>query len=125
MNMWESGRESELLDAIIDGRKTIEGRLKKGKFAEYRLGDTVRLRRDYRDAEGVLHDGEPDAATVTITAIREYPTFLAMVKGEGYQKVIPAAPSTEAAAAEYDKYYSAEDQRDYGVLAIEVRLLDQ
>ena len=26
MSVWQSGRESRLLDAIMDGRKTIEGR---------------------------------------------------------------------------------------------------
>lgn len=121
MTIWESGRESGLLDAIIDRSKTIEGRLKKGKFADYRVGDTVKLRRDYRDEQGVLHDGEPDAARVEIIAIREYPTFLAMVRAEGFEAVIPGAASAEAAAAEYDKYYSAEDQAYYGVLGIQIQ----
>lgn len=121
MTVWESGRESSLLDAIVDGRKTIEGRLKKGKFADYRIGDIVKLRRDYRDERGVLNDGEPGAARVEIIAIREYPTFLAMVRAEGFEKVIPGADSAEAAAAVYDTYYSAEDQARYGVLGIEVK----
>ena len=121
MTVWESGRESSLLDAIVDGRKTIEGRLKKGKFADYRMGDIVKLRRDYRDERGVLNDGEPGAARVEIIAIREYPTFLAMVRAEGFEKVIPGADSAEAAAAVYDTYYSAEDQARYGVLGIEVK----
>ena len=59
MKTWESGRESGLLDEIIAGRKTIEGRLNRGKFAEYQPGDQVWLRRDYRDKQGVLRDGEP------------------------------------------------------------------
>ena len=118
---WQSGRETHLLDDIIAGRKTIEGRLNKGKFSEYRPGDTVSLRRDYRDESGVLHDGEPDAARVEIVAIRQYPTFLEMVKTEGYKKVIPSAANATAAADEYNRYYSTEDQALYGVLAIEVR----
>ena len=118
---WQSGRETHLLDDIVAGRKTIEGRLNKGKFSEYRPGDTVSLRRDYRDENGVLHDGEPDAARVEIVAIRHYPTFLEMVKTEGYKKVIPSAANATAAADEYNRYYSTEDQALYGVLAIEVR----
>lgn len=120
MTVWGSGRESELLDDIIAGRKTIEGRLNKGKFAEYRVDDVVRLRRDARDEQGILRDGTPDAARVKIVAIRKYPDFLAMVEAEGYNKVIPSAESAEVAAAEYDRYYSAEDQARYGVLAIEI-----
>jgi len=120
MTTWESGRESGLLDDIIAGRKTIEGRLNKGKFAEYKVGDSVSIRRDYRDDKGTLQDGEPSAATVKVVAIRHYTSFLEMVSAEGYKKVIPSAQSAEEAAAEYDKYYSTEDQAAYGVLAIEV-----
>ncbi len=123
MTTWESGRESGLLDDIIAGRKTIEGRLNKGKFADYRVGDTVSLRRDYRDKEGILQDGEPNATKVTVAAIRHYLSFLDMVSTEGYKKVIPSAKNAEAAAAEYNKYYSAEDQAIYGVLAIEIKTL--
>jgi ASC-1-like (ASCH) protein len=120
MNTWTSGRESALLDDIIAGRKTIEGRLNKGKFAEYRVGDTVNIRRDYRDEDGVLRDGDPDAARVQIIAIRTYASFLAMVTAEGYQQVIPSARSAEEAAAVYNQYYSKEDQERYGVLGIEI-----
>jgi ASC-1-like (ASCH) protein len=120
MTIWESGRESHLLDDMIAGRKTIEGRLNKGKFADYKVGDTVKLRRDYRDDGGVLHDGKPDSLRVEIIAIRHYETFLDMVTKEGYKKVIPSAQSAQEAANEYNKFYSAEDQAQYGVLAIEV-----
>jgi len=122
MATWESGRESTLLDAIIDGSKTIEGRLNKGKFAQYKVGDEIRLRRDHRNKDGVLQDGEHGAALVQVVAIRNYPTFLAMVTAEGYKNVIPSASSPSHAADEYNKYYSAEDQSQYGVLAIEVTL---
>lgn len=122
MTTWEAGRESNLLDDILAGRKTVEGRLNRDKFAQYRVGDTVSLRRDHRNDAGQLKDGELNAATIEIVAIRTYPTFLAMVTVEGYQRVIPFAKSADEAADEYNKYYSAVDQARYGVLAIEVRL---
>lgn len=121
--LWISGRESHLLDDIIAGRKTIEGRLNRGKFAHYQVGDMVSLRRDYRDEHGILRDGESDAALVEIVAIRHYETFLEMVTAEGCERVIPSADSVEVAVAEYDKYYSISDQRHFGVLAIEVRFV--
>lgn len=123
MTEWESGVESRILDDIIAGRKTIEGRLNRGKFAEYKPGDQVWLRRDYRDEKGVLRDGEPRQVLVEVTAIRHYETSLAMVTAEGFKNVIPYAGAPEEAAAEYDTYYSAEDQAKYGVLAIEFTLL--
>lgn len=122
-NEWQSGRESALLDDIVAGRKTIEGRLNKGKFAQYRVGDTVSLRRDYRDEHGVLRDGEPDAVRVIITAIRHYTTFFDMVTTEGFTRVIPSAKNAEEAADIYNRYYTVADQAKYGVLAIEVRLM--
>ena len=123
MTTWESGRESGLLDDIIAGRKTIEGRLKRGKFAEYRVGDIIKLRRDLRDENGRLHDGEPDQARVKIVGIREYPDFLSMCQSEGYERVIPYARSAEEAAEEYNKFYLANDQMQYGVIAIEVQVI--
>ena len=123
MTTWQSGRESDLLDDIIAGRKTIEGRLNRGKFAQYQVGDFVSLRRDIRDQHGILHDGGPDAALVKITAVRHYNTFLDLTTAEGYEKVIPHAHSIQQAADEYNKYYSAEDQASYGVLAVEVQLI--
>lgn len=120
MTIWESGRESALLDDIIAGRKTIEGRLNRGKFAQYQVGDSVRLRRDFRNSDGKLEDGLPDAAQVKITAIRHYDNFLELVTSEGYQNVIPSASSAQTAADEYNKYYTQADQQHYGVLAIEI-----
>lgn len=120
MTTWESGRESALIDDIIAGRKTIEGRLNRGKFSQYEIGDTVGLRRDIRNSQGDLEDGLPDAARVRIVAIRHYATFLALVMAEGYQCVIPSATSAKQATEEYDKYYTMADQQHYGVLAIEI-----
>ena len=123
MKVWESGRETELLDDIIAGRKTIEGRLNKGKFAEYAVGDIVGLRRDYRDESGLLHDGERNAVHVKVVAIRKYKTFLDMTKTENYKQIIPSATNALTAARVYEKYYSADDQRKYGVLAVEIAVL--
>lgn len=124
MTIWESGRESSLLDDIIAGRKTIEGRLDRGKFAEYQPGDRVWLRRDHRDENGDLQNGEPHQALVEVIAVRKYPTSLDMVTAEGYERVMPRAASAEEAAAGYDTYYSKEEQEQFGILAIEFKLVE-
>ncbi len=64
-------------------------------------------------------------ATVKIVAIRKYTTFLEMVHAEGFKNVIPSASSADEAADEYNKYYSAQDQARYGVLAIEIAPTNQ
>lgn len=123
MTTWESGRESHLLDAIIDGQKTIEGRLNRDKFANYKIGDQIWLRRDHRDETGILHDGEPHAALVEVVDIRHYNSFIQMTTVEDFKKIIPNAESAQQAADEYNKYYSSKDQLKYGVLAIEIKFL--
>lgn len=121
---WESGRESHLLDDIIAGRKTIEGRLNRGKFAQYKPGDHVWLRRDYRDTDGVLQEGEPRQVLVEVVAIRQYTTALQMVTAEGFRSVVPSAKTPQEAADIYTQYYSPEDQAQYGVLAIQFVVLE-
>ena len=123
MTTWESGRESTLLDDIIAGRKTIEGRLNRGKFAEYRPGDRVWLRRDYRDENGTLRNGESHQVLVEVLAVRKYKNSFDMVTSEEYTRVMPRASNAEEAADGYDLYYSPEDQATYGVLAIEFKVL--
>ena len=121
--VWHSGRESVLLDDIIAGRKTIEGRLCKGKFAKYAAGDEVTLRRDKRDEHGDLQDGPSPEVRVRIVATRKYASFIEMIAAEGFRRVIPSAISSTEAAGVYNRYYSASDQQRYGVLAIEVRYI--
>jgi len=120
---WQSGRESRLLDDIIAGRKTIEGRLNRGKFAQYQVGDIVELRRDVRGPDGILRDGDSPEVRVEIVAIRRYQSFLQMASTEGFVRVIPSAKDVGEAAKEYDTYYSIADQTRFGVVAIEIKYL--
>ncbi len=123
MNIWEFGLETAPFNAVVAGRKKIEGRLNTGKFAEFAVGDIVKIRKDYRDKHGARHDGEPDAARVQIVAVRKYADFAAMVKGEGHERVSSDSVSEEETIASYNKYYSAEDQAKCSVLAIEIAII--
>lgn len=124
MTTWEFGLVTESFDAVTAGKKTIEGRLNKGKFAKFAIGDIVEIRKDYRDKNGDIQDGEPNAARVEVVAIRRYPDFAAMVKAEGYKQVAARPASEEDTIAGYEKFYSVEDQAKYGVLAIEVKVIE-
>lgn len=124
MTTYEAGKESSQLDDILQGRKTIEGRLNRGKFAQFQVGDQVWLRRDHRDDYGILHDGEARQALIEIVGIRKYSTFIQMLEAEGFKKVTPYAASAEEAAAEFNKFYSTDEQEENGVLAIEFALVD-
>lgn len=123
MKTWQAGREKSLLDDIKGGTKTVEGRLYRDKFAEYKVGDQVSLRADTYDADGTLLKEEPNQALVEITKIERFATFADMLSQIGYQKVVPRAESVEQAIAEYAKYYSPMDEDKYGVVAVHVRMI--
>ena len=123
MAVWEFGLETIPFEAVVAGRKTIEGRLNMGKFAQFATGDIVKIRKDYRDKQGVIHDGQPDAARVKIVAIRNYANFADLVNIEGVQRVSSVSATPQETVDGYAKYYSLEDQAKYGVLAIEVAVI--
>ena len=123
MAVWEFGLETIPFEAVVAGRKTIEGRLNTGKFAQFATGDIVKIRKDYRDKQGVIHDGQPDAARVKIVAIRNYANFADLVNTEGVQRVSSVSATLQETVDGYAKYYPLEDQAKYGVLAIEVAVI--
>lgn len=123
MSTWSAGRESSHLDDILLGKKTIEGRLARGKFAQYTPGDVVYLRRDIRAEDGTLRDGELDQARVRVLAVNRYLSFREMLKREGLNNVLPRANSLDEAVAEYERYYTRQEQATYGVLGIVIELL--
>lgn len=118
----EAGRESGLLQDILDGKKTVEGRLAKGKFLNFKPGDIVKLRKDMYE-NGELIASYEDQARSVVTKVERFDNFRQMLEAVGYEKTIPRAGSLEEALADYRKFYSEEDEAEYGVLAIHFRLL--
>lgn len=120
MSIWEFGLTDEPLGAIKARTKTIEARLDTGKFANFVPDDVVHVRRDTFDASGATQDGESDVMRLKVVAVRRYADFAALLEAEGWEQVVPWVGSQEAATDEYAKYYSSDDQKKYGVLAIEI-----
>ena len=118
MAKWHSGREAKYLDAILDGTKLYEGRLNKGKFAEYRVGDEIGLRRDIRNADGTLTNGHGTETVVKITRILQFANFEDMMNVLDYSQIIPDARDKMEAVKRYEIFYSKAEQDRYGVLAI-------
>lgn len=118
----EAGRESSLLEDIVAGRKTVEGRLAKGKFLNFKPGDLVKLRKDVYE-NGELVASYEDQARSRITKVEKYPSFREMLETVGYEKAIPRAASLEEALRDYRKFYSEDDEAEFGVLAIHFELV--
>jgi ASC-1-like (ASCH) protein len=96
---------------IKKGKKRIEGRLKKGVFAKLNKGDTI-----------FFVNGNYEVKTL-ITHIYEYSSFLEYLTIEGLRYTLPNIKTLDDGVNIYYKYYTKEDEKKLGILAIHVSLL--
>lgn len=100
---------------IKSGQKTIEGRLKRGRFAYLKVGDKVKW----------INKEHPDDGVVTeVMDIKEYDTIKHMIKGSGLHTLLPGVDTEEEALAIYKKYYTEESQAQHKVVAIHIAKVD-
>lgn len=92
---------------IKEGRKTIEGILQKGKFLEVEVGDILILNEETK---------------LEIIRLGKYKSFKEMLENEGFENAVPLARNIDEAVEAYYKFYSKEDEEEFGVLAIEIKL---
>jgi ASC-1-like (ASCH) protein len=97
-----------LIDA---GIKTVEGRLRKGKYAEIRAGDTIRFTRT-RDS---------CSTSVVVEAVRPYASFEAMLSDNTIEKTLPGVPDVASGILVYRKFYTAAQEKEFGALALCIR----
>jgi len=114
--MIQIGIQSDILQQIIDGRKTIEGRLGKEKFLTISPGDVVSIRED-RYKDGTVVSSIEDRLNIKIDTVSRFDSFEQMLEAVGFQNAIPSAKSLDEAACQYRTYYSKEDEATYGVVA--------
>jgi ASC-1-like (ASCH) protein len=96
------------------GLKTIEGRKNKGRFKEMALGDIVEWTND---------DFKPRSVLTRITRKANYATFAEYLETEGLQRCLPGMPDLSHGLSVYYKYFTKEDEKQYGVVAIEIELV--
>lgn len=95
------------------GRKTVEGRLNKGDFANFNTNDIViwfntELKQEFR---------------TKIIYKKVYSSFREMITKEGLSNVLPEIKTIDDGVKIYYQYYTPDDERIYGVAAIKVKLL--
>lgn len=100
---------------IYEGRKTIEGRKNKGRFANMKIGDVIKW---YNEDDGYKF------CYCIIVNIKKYNTFRDLLIYEGLQNCLPMVNDIEIGVSIYRHYYSEEDEINYGVLAIELSLIE-
>lgn len=115
------GFESSVFWSILEGKKTIEGRLAKGKFLSFTVGDKILLREDIWE-DGKIVNSRNTGKVASILAVKQYVSFEEMLKSEGLENVLPSAQSLQDALKIYRQFYSKNDEDKYGVVALKIAL---
>ena len=103
------------IQLIAQGRKTTEARVAIPMFESWSVGDNVRFFSRRNPSVSVL---------VQIASKNRYDTFRKMLESEGTENLIPGVESLDEGERIYlaiPKY--AERERQYGVLAFQLRLI--
>jgi len=105
---------------IKTGTKKVEGRPNKGMFAKFKKGDIVNWT---NDITGTVRN-----CLTKITNVRYYNTFYDMINTEKLENVLPATGVGINTVADgvnkvYRQWYSAKIEKEYGVIAIEVKVI--
>ena len=97
---------------IKEGRKSIEGRLNKGRFAALKKNQIV-----------IWQNGDKKVKT-KIVDIFNYKTFRQMIEQEGLKHSLPGIDTVDNGVDNvYMKFYTPEKEAEFGVLAIKVEVM--
>jgi len=102
---------------IAVGCKTIEARLNQGDWKKIKEGDQI----DWfnKDMEPVL---KREFRTVILKKTH-YPSFENYLYNKGLHKTLPSIIDADDGVKIYKTYYSEEDEKKYGVVALELRVI--
>jgi len=120
--MNEIGIETSVLKDILERKKTIEGRLGTKRFLAFKPGDKISLREDIWQ-DGQIVRSISGRAQIVVKQTVLFKTFQEMLSSLDFVTIIPNAETLEEALVVYRKFYSSEDEKKYGVVAIEFTLL--
>lgn len=95
---------------VKNGQKTIEGRIKKGYYCFIKPGDHITL----------YNEEETDNVEVIVKEVRNYLSIRDMLESESLKKVLPDVKNVEEGIKVYQRFYTIEQERKFGVVAIEV-----
>lgn len=100
---------------IKSGKKSVEGRLKKGDFADMKIGDIVTWTNDNNKS-----------FDTKIIIINQYDTFEDYLTKEGLENTLPIdeVKSIKDGVNIYRKYYTIEHEQEYGILAIHLEVIE-
>ena len=99
---------------ISMGLKSVEGRKNKGRFKEMKVDDVILW---------TNNDFAPREVLTRITGKAEYNTFREYLETEGLDKCLPGIKDIDIGLSVYYKYFTKEDEKEFGVIAIRLELV--
>ncbi len=96
---------------VKNGQKTIEGRIKKGWYKYIAPKDHII----------VYNAKETDSVEVLVKKVTTYNTFCEMLEKESFKKIFPDVKSIHQGVKIYKRFYSSEQEKQFGVVAIEIK----
>lgn len=115
--MEEIGIDSQLVEDIRKQNKYIEARLGKPRFLKIKEGDIISIREDLY-LNGNIIDSFTDSLRIKITQILYFESFDEMFNSIDFKTAVPTVKNVTQAKNKYREFYSAEDEAEYGVVAM-------
>jgi ASC-1-like (ASCH) protein len=99
-------------DAVREGTKRVEGRIKRGKWSTVRVGD----RWNISSLRG-------ETFSIKVLSIREYPSFEEYIVNEGLRNVLPGITDVSHGVKLYEQYCGKGADLESGVVAFEIEVM--
>ena len=104
---------------IKRGEKTVEGRLNKGEFSQMKKGDIIEWFNNDLNKNG----SKKRPFKTKIVDIKEYKSFEDYLKTERLKNTLPGINRINNGLEIYYKYFTKEDEKKYGILAIKLEVI--
>ncbi|MDO8507694.1 MAG: ASCH domain-containing protein [bacterium] len=113
MSFYKSHRQEPHFSNVKEGKKVIEVRLRKGKYAEVKAGDIFEVQRP----------DESESFRVKVVGTTYYNSFKKMAENENFKEIIPEAKDVSDVVKACREFYSEEQEKEFGVVALRVKVL--
>jgi len=109
--IYENHRDEPYFSFLKNGEKTIEGRIRKNWYCVLKPGDHI-----------IVHnkENELDSFETVVKDVRNYSSVREMLEKEQFKKLLPNVETIEQGINVYRKFYTEDQEKEFGVVAIEV-----
>lgn len=118
INQYEINVANPWFNLIKDGKKTVEGRLKKPPFSLMKENDIIKVNLSRKEGEPYI-----DPFYIKVIKTNEYKTFSDMITKKGLENVLPGIKNIDDGVAVYRQFYPEDKEKQFEVLAITVKVI--